>query len=112
MTFQPFAMFMGVIGIIFSIFSGVCAGGHVQDNKDTKLFGKIPYVIIGIIGYTLIILTSALGMPITTHLLIYFAALFTIYLAHKGLKIKLGCPLCPVLWIFNLFFLVISFNLP
>ena len=95
---------LSVIGMVLSLMTGGCAAAHVEEIKDTKLFGKIPLFAIGFFGYGLIAataLSTMLFFVVTNHLLIAIAAIFTVHLVRKAIQIRLGCPLCPFIWLLN-----------
>lgn len=110
-------IFFAVAGMFVSLVSPACVNAHECRKEDTRLFGVIPFSLFGLFGYLLIALTAVLyntyGMELmlaANHALIAFAGLFTIYLVQRARRIRLGCPLCFLVWILNaiLFGLVIA----
>jgi hypothetical protein len=99
---------LGAIGMVVSVFSYACVVGYVQDPKDIKLFGKIPLVLVGVFGYASIVSAAILDLQLVVYSLVAFTALFTAYLIRRAYKIKLGCPLCPMVWFLNAFIVFVS----
>ena len=86
---------------IFATFVGIpCVGGHLKTEADRKLF-MVPLMIIGVVGYLLIALTTFFSFATVNHILVYSSGLFTIYLMVKAYQIKFGCPVCFAIWILN-----------
>ena len=90
---------LAALGIVLSLVAYVCVDEHIENKKDARLFGRMHWSLIGVIGYTLILFTR--NIPMATYLLIGITALVTLWLAVKAFKIKLGCPICPMLWTLN-----------
>lgn len=101
---------LSLLGACLSLFAPFCASAHECDKRDTRLFGRIPLALVGLIGYGLIAGT-AWGvlhgvwpkiMPVAHGALVIFAAFFTIYLVRKATRISFfGCPACVTIWIVN-----------
>jgi len=83
------------IGSIISFFAHFCVRGFAKDPKDTKFLGKIPWSLIGVIGYLLIATSFGLEYFKVTYVLIALAALISVWLLiFKAIRQKMMCPAC------------------
>lgn len=97
---------IAVLGMLLSIGAHACMGAHGADRSDTRIFGKIPLVFVGVVGYGLIAATAVLynmgaGMVVANHALVLLAALFTVYLVRKAIRIRIMCSVCLLIWTCN-----------
>jgi uncharacterized membrane protein len=93
-------------GILLALVSASCVA-HDLPDEDTKLFGRVPWALIGAVGYAVILVT--LMYPTVTKVLAVGAGLTTVWLIRKGVEVKIGCPFCFTVWGVNLLILVLAF---
>ena len=99
---------LAVLGLLSSVASYGCVGHEIGKNS-TKFFRPLYLAIVGVVGYLLILFMQLFGELMVRDILVYIATLFSVYLAVRAYKIRLGCPVCPAIWIINaiLFVLVL-----
>lgn len=112
----PILLF-GLAGVIFSLYSPTLMPKQVA-KKDTRLFGKIPFWLIGTVGYALIATTAAFGygtkiwpdtLVVLNHSLIVFAFLFSSYLGVKSIRMDpVICEIWIIPWIGNMILLMVT----
>ncbi len=100
---QPFIIGLSVIGFFFAMGSKFC----VEEDSHTKIFGKVPWSVIGMIGYTLIALTTQVRF--VTPILATVAGIATVWLIIKAVKLKINCPFCVMVWLTNGVILLVAF---
>ena len=89
-----------VAGILLSLPSSECVGGlYSADSAATRVFGRIEWNMIGVIGYTLLAISTK--WPSAMYVLTWIMTAVTIHLIFKERRLKTGCPLCPVIWALN-----------
>ena len=81
--------------------------GCVRADQTSKLFGKIHWSIIGIIGYTMIATTTSIKFA--TPVLALLLGLITIGLIIKARRIEMRCPICPLIWVVNAVIVILAF---
>ena len=101
-----------IFGIMLSIGAHVCVPTHLNNSADAKLFGQVPWSVIGIAGYVVIGCSLLLSSPVITTLLVTSAGLVTIWLVYQAVKLRLGCPVCPAIFLINFAMVVIVYGLP
>lgn len=113
MMYFKTTMWMGFGGIFLGLYAWMCSHGLVKDPAYEYLFWKIPMALFGITGYILIGLSSFFILKeigptkiliVANHALVGFAALFTIYLIFKAIRVELLCPGCILCWCLNVSF--------
>ncbi len=90
---------LAAIGAMLTGVSVGCVAAHLKNPADGKLFGKVPWWLIGVIGYILI--AFSVLIPDATKILAIGIVPVTLWLIYKAIKIKLTCPFCPLIWLLN-----------
>lgn|GEM_PF-6353931 len=95
---------LAALGIILSFFAHTCAESQTHGIKLAKFFGKVPWSIIGPIGYVLIIAANGIAWvnPVVTQVLTGTGAFVTLWLMYVAYRVKLLCPYCMVIWLLNM----------
>lgn len=91
---------LALFGCVLSVATLTCVPAHLENTQDGKLFGVIPWGVISLVGYLLIVVASQYSVGVT-YALIGITALTTVWLVVKAVKIRLTCPICPMIWIVN-----------
>ena len=98
---------LSIFGALLSLFAAGCVQNFLTNQEDGKLFGKIDWYIIGIVGYVLMGATCTI--PAATKVLATITAIATCWLIYKAVKIRLTCPFCPMSWAVNAVIVVYAF---
>jgi hypothetical protein len=90
---------LSVSGIVLTVFASVCSNAHAHNSKDVKLLGRIHWGIIGALGYLSCIVFARNTLAL--QVLAVGTTLTTLWLIRKYVKVRLGCPFCPLVWALN-----------
>ncbi|MFA5134516.1 MAG: vitamin K epoxide reductase family protein [Patescibacteria group bacterium] len=102
------------VGIGLALAAWGCSIAHAKQYSDTLLWG-IPLAVIGMAGYASIAAAAhwsrlsgwpGQALQITTHVLILIAAVSTVLLVIKAIKVELVCPGCILCWCLNAYLFI------
>ena len=99
---------LAVLAAVLSLFSVTCIDGHILESKDAKLFGRVPWALVAIIGYAII--AASLRFPRIQAQLVYLTGALTVYLMVKAYRVKMGCPICFMMWGINAYLVWVVFR--
>jgi hypothetical protein len=95
-------------GVILSLLAWGCVRGEMQRPGDDSAFGVIPWALIGVAGYSALAAAEALYLEAVRPLAIVIA-LVTLWLVWKAYRMKMGCPVCPLVWVLNTLIVIAAF---
>jgi hypothetical protein len=98
---------IAMFGIFVALAAHHCALSWAQDPIQTKAFARIPWSLVGAIGYVLI--AGTYFYPTVRLILVFGMAIVTLWLVKTAIKLRFGCPNCQLAWIIN--FMIIGITI-